>query len=158
MKPILTSLFAATVALTTTVAGIGSAVSAPLALPRVEAPAADNVVNVQQRRGFYRDRGNYYYNGHRGHRERRAGWRQHQGYWFPPAAFALGAIIGGAIANDARPAYRAPAYRAPVYRAPVRLSQAHLRWCENRWRSYRASDNSYQPINGPRRACVSPYS
>lgn len=48
----------------------------------------------------------------------------------------------------------APRYRPrPAYR----LSASHYRWCEARYRSYRAYDNSYQPYNGPRRACVSPY-
>jgi len=32
-----------------------------------------------------------------------------------------------------------------------------VRWCDNRYRSYRASDNSFQPYNGPRRQCRSPY-
>ncbi|MEZ5803238.1 MAG: BA14K family protein [Rhizobiaceae bacterium] len=31
-------------------------------------------------------------------------------------------------------------------------------YCHNRWRSYRASDNTYQPTNGPRCQCVSRYS
>ncbi len=44
-----------------------------------------------------------------------------------------------------------------VYRAN-RLSDAHVGWCYDRWRSYRASDNSYQPLHGPRRQCRSPYS
>lgn len=48
----------------------------------------------------------------------------------------------------------APRYRP---RPGYRLSAAHYRWCEARWRSYRAYDNSYQPYNGPRRECVSPY-
>jgi len=91
-----------------------------------------------------------YYNGHRGYREYRRGYRQYNGWWFPPAAFVAGAIIGGAIANQ--PAVAPP----PVY-APVRLSAAHINWCENRWKSYRVSDNSYQPLNGPRQVCVSPY-
>ena len=82
-----------------------------------------------------------YYNGHRGYRDRRPGYRQHNGYWFPLAAFATGAIIGGAINNQAAPAY----------------GGSHHEWCANRWRSYRAYDNSYQPNNGPRRECVSPY-
>ncbi len=34
---------------------------------------------------------------------------------------------------------------------------AHIDWCHERWRSYRASDNSYQPIHGPRRQCRSPF-
>lgn len=82
-----------------------------------------------------------FYNGHRGYRDRRAGYRYHNGYWFPLAAFATGAIIGGAM-QQPRPAY----------------GGSHVSWCQNRWRSYRAYDNSYQPSNGPRRICVSPYS
>jgi hypothetical protein len=42
---------------------------------------------------------------------------------------------------------------APVYR----LSSAHVAWCHARYRSYRSSDNSWQPYSGPRRSCVSPY-
>ena len=34
---------------------------------------------------------------------------------------------------------------------------AHVGWCHDRWRSYRASDNSYQPFVGPRRQCRSPF-
>lgn len=34
---------------------------------------------------------------------------------------------------------------------------AHVGWCHDRWLSYRASDNSYQPLYGPRRQCRSPY-
>ncbi|WP_244494894.1 BA14K family protein [Bosea sp. Root483D1] len=33
----------------------------------------------------------------------------------------------------------------------------HVAWCSQRFRSYRASDNTWQPNNGPRRQCVSPY-
>lgn len=102
-----------------------------------------------QRRGFYRQGNRGYYNGHRGYTQRRAGYRYHNGYWFPPAAFVMGAIIGGAIASQ--PGVTAPAPR------PGRLSQAHVRWCQDRYISYRLSDNSFQPYNGPRRACVSPF-
>jgi hypothetical protein len=49
-----------------------------------------------------------------------------------------------------------------VYRAPPRraygFSQAHVNWCYNRYRSYDAGSNTFQPYNGPRRACYSPYS
>lgn len=85
-----------------------------------------------------------YYNGHRGSRERRPGYREYNGYWYPLAAFAAGAILGGALNggnNRAQPAY----------------GGGHHEWCTNRWRSYRASDNSYQPSYGPRQACVSPF-
>ena len=36
-------------------------------------------------------------------------------------------------------------------------ADAHVRWCHSRYRSYRAWDNSWQPNNGPRRQCRSPY-
>lgn len=49
-----------------------------------------------------------------------------------------------------------------VYRTLPRrhygLSQAHVNWCYNRYRSYDAYTNTFQPYNGPRRACISPYS
>jgi hypothetical protein len=33
---------------------------------------------------------------------------------------------------------------------------AHVEWCHNRYKSYRVSDNSYQPYNGRRRQCQPP--
>ena len=92
-----------------------------------------------QRRGDH-----YYYRGHRGYRHHRPGYRQYNGWWFPPAAFIAGAIVGGAIAND-----------PPVQYRP--RGNAHVQWCYDRYRSYRASDNTFQPYNGPRRQCRSPY-
>lgn len=35
--------------------------------------------------------------------------------------------------------------------------KAHRDWCTDRYRSYRVSDNSFQPNKGPRRACHSPF-
>lgn len=96
-------------------------------------------------------RGGYgWYGGHRGYRYARPGYRYYGGYWFPPAAFAVGALLGGALASQPAPVYAAPGYGG--------LSQQHYAWCEQRYISYRASDNSFQPYEGPRQACVSPYS
>lgn len=94
------------------------------------------------RGGFERRGDRAYYRGHRGYRDARRGYRQHQGWWFPPAAFVAGAIVGGAISQQP---------------APRGMSQAHVDWCYDRYRSYRASDNTFQPYNGPRRECRSPY-
>ena len=92
--------------------------------------------------GWEQRGGNYYYRGHRGYRHHRPGYRQYNGWWFPPAAFIAGAIIGGAM-------------NPPVEYRP--RGDAHVSWCYNRYRSYRASDNTFQPYNGPRRQCRSPY-
>lgn len=46
----------------------------------------------------FEKRGDYaYLNGHRGDRHRHAGWRYYDGYYFPPAAFVVGAMIFGGI-------------------------------------------------------------
>jgi hypothetical protein len=90
-----------------------------------------------------------HWNGHRGQTHRRSGYRRHSdGMWYPLAAFGLGAIIGGVIANQPQP--------APVYRGRA-MSNAHVQWCYGKYRSYRASDNTFQPYNGPRQRCYSPY-
>ncbi len=95
-------------------------------------------------RGFERRGGNYYYNGYQGFRERRAGYRQYNGYWFPRSAFSFNITI------DSDRNSRAD-------RNSVRLTRQHIAWCEDRYRSYRASDNTFQPFNGARRQCISPY-
>ncbi len=53
--------------------------------------------------------------------------------------------------RPAPPRYYRP---APVYRSG---RNSHINWCYNRYRSYRASDNTFQPNYGPRRQCYSPY-
>ena len=72
--------------------------------------------------------------GHRGYRTYRPGYRRYGGYWYAPAAFTViisprRAYVGG---------------------------NSHVRWCMNRYRSYRVSDNAFQPYNGPRQLCRSP--
>lgn len=96
-------------------------------------------------RDWVRRGDSYYLRGHRGYRYHRPGYREYNGWWFPPAAFIAGAIIGGALANPEPPVQYRP------------RGNAHVDWCYARYRSYRASDNTFQPYNGPRRQCVSPY-
>ncbi|MCG6113878.1 MAG: BA14K family protein [Mesorhizobium sp.] len=158
MKRALAIFCAAAVTVTSLGATATTAAATSLAMPLGQAaeaqlqevqyrgnPRQRTQQRTQQRRGFYRQNNRGYYNGHRGYSQRRAGYRQHNGYWFPPAAFVMGAIIGGAIANQ------------PQAARPGRLSQAHVNWCQGRYVSYRLPDNSFQPYNGPRRACSSPY-
>jgi hypothetical protein len=167
MKRFLSTMCAAALSVTFAVTSFMPANAAPVYVPKVASGvsgAAIDVQNVQYnrrdrrierrmdrrfdrrdiRRDYRNDRRGYY-RGHRGYRDYRRGYRRHNdGYWYPAAAFIAGAIIGGAINQ--------PAPR-PVYRG----GNAHVQWCYNRYRSYRASDNTFQPYNGPRQLCRSPY-
>ncbi|TDH38471.1 BA14K family protein [Pseudohoeflea suaedae] len=141
-KPLITLMAGAAIAVTSF-----SPASAMPRLPQQPAVTQQSdapVVNVRHRRGFWVNNGRGYYNGHRGYRRHHHGYRYHNGYWFPPAAFAIGAIIGGAVANQNRV-------------RSGRVGPRHVRWCYDRYRSYREYDNSFQPYNGPRRQCRSPY-
>ena len=144
MRKFMTGLLASALAASFGIASIAPANSAPVYVRQGKTLTSD-VQEVQWRgERIYRRGNSYYWRGHRGYRHPRPGYRRHGDFWFPLAAFATGAIIGGALAND-RPPPR-------VYRG-----DAHVRWCYERYRSYRAYDNTFQPYNGPRRQCISPY-
>lgn len=99
--------------------------------------------------------GGYYRNGYRGYRDYRPGYRWYNNAWYPAAAFVGGALVGSAINQ---PYYNQPYYGGTTYAAPAYgTNSAHVQWCYNRYRSYRASDNTFQPNNGPRQQCRSPY-
>lgn len=91
----------------------------------------------------YRDR--WYprgrYDNWRGERHGRY-YRHRDNAWVPLAIMGMGAMIGSSMANERR-----------VYSG----GRTHVSWCANRYRSYRAYDNTFQPYNGPRRQCYSPY-
>ncbi|MDX3930197.1 MAG: BA14K family protein [Shinella sp.] len=98
------------------------------------------------RRDIRRDRDRNWdrrsWRGHRGYRYSRPGYRRHSdGWWYPLAAFGAGAIVGGALSGGSASGG----------------GNSHTQWCANRYRSYRAYDNTFQPYNGPRQRCVSPY-
>jgi hypothetical protein len=138
--------------------GLGTAApvsAAPVFNPAPVAAPSD-VVQVHSRqyrsqrgaRASHRDRvvrrgDGYYFRGHRGFRNYRPGYRRHGDRWFPAAAFLGGAILGNVLGAQPRVRYRA--------------SNAHVEWCQSRYRSYRLSDDTFQPYNGPRRRCNSPY-
>lgn len=173
MRKLLTSLCAAAMSASFVAASFVPAQAAPVVVP--EAPvASSDVINVQgierqnlnspgpfriirrnstgfNNDGFYRNNnyrannyrgGNYWYNGHRGYRDYRPGYRRYNGAWYPAAAFIAGAIVGGAL-NQGRVVQEG--------------GDAHTAWCYDRYRSYRAYDNTYQPYNGSRKQCYSPY-
>lgn len=169
MKKFLSSLCAVALTASVAVTSVLPANAAPMFVPKVAAAQSD-VIQIRDRDGprwkkhhrhfrgdnfrrknwnndwngkRYNDYG--WYNGHRGYRYKRyRGDRYHDGFWFPAGAFIAGAIIGGAIANSNTGYYRGG-------------GGSHVQWCYDRYRSYREYDNSWQPYNGPRRECISPY-
>jgi hypothetical protein len=160
MNKIVSGMLAATLSVSFAAAAAVPANAAPVFAP--QAPeASSNLQNVEARNGDFQwkkrhwDRRNFngnrnfarndgaYWNGHHGYREYRRGYRRHGDYWFPLAAFAAGALISGAIINNEN---------NRVYEG-----NSHVQWCYDRYRSYRASDNTFRPYNGPRQQCHSPY-
>lgn len=103
--------------------------------------AASDVHQMSDRNVFLRNNRGVYLNGVRGHNEYRDGYRRSNGFWFPAVAFLGAVIIGNAIQNSSN-------YQG---------GSQHVRWCQNRYRSYNVNTDSFQPYNGPRRICNSPY-
>lgn len=155
MRKLVSGLLATALAASMAFASVMPTNAAPVYVPNVapaEAGSAlPNLEQVQMRirrggPGVYRGRGGPgMYRGYRGYRYARPGYRNYNGWWFPAAAFITGAIIADSLAT---PRYRPRAYGG---------GNAHVEWCYNRYRSYRASDNTFQPYNGRRQQCYSPY-
>jgi hypothetical protein len=101
-------------------------------------------------RGIHVRRGHHYYNGYRGYRQFRHGYRKHKGYWFPVAAFALKVIIEN---ERQRSNYRHVAKPKIIHH-----NSQHVAWCQGRYKTYRVADNTYIPKVGYRAHCRSPYS
>lgn len=143
MKKFTTGLLASTLAASFAIASVVPVNAAPVYVPQGNTVSNDlQSVAWRGRDRIYLRHGHHYWRGHRGYRHHRPGYRRHGDFWFPLAAFAAGAIISGAIAND---------------RPPASGGSAHVRWCYDHYRSYRAYDNTFQPYHGPRRQCYSPY-
>lgn len=48
-------------------------------------------------------------------------------------------------------------YNPGYYTSPgYGVANTHIAWCAAHYRSYRPSDNTFQPYNGPRQECISP--
>jgi hypothetical protein len=146
MRKLLSGLCASSLALSFAVASVAPVNAATFFVPQTIEQTSD-VQNVQFRlrgdrydgRRVIRRGDSFYLNGHRGIRYHRPGYRRYGDFWFPAAAFLVGALITGAIVDGSR------------------SGSAHVQWCYDRYRSYRAWDNTFQPYDGPRRQCYSPY-
>lgn len=132
-----------------------SANAAPIAIAPIASPADGLIEQVrsERRRGFYRHRGYAFYNGYRGYRHHRRGYRRHNGYYFPHSAFSVRIYVGPRRHVAPRYIYRP----APARPKIVNVGTLHVNWCHSKYRSYRASDNTFQPYHGPRKRCRSPY-
>ena len=62
-----------------------SAVAPATAMP-LPSPTVDRTTDVQDARVVVKYG---YWRGHRGYRQRRAGYRLYNGFWYPPAAFVI---------------------------------------------------------------------
>ena len=81
--------------------------------------------------------------------------------------FALGAaagvaavvILGGVVASAFnRPApINTPVTIKAFSANDARLGDSHTSYCANRYRTYDAATNTFQPFEGSRRQCVSPF-
>ncbi|WP_235890750.1 BA14K family protein [Martelella alba] len=141
------------------------------AMPLAAAPDAGgspHVVKVQSRGGYwydgprsgywYEEPGYYYYEDDYYYRERRPPPRERRrdddndDDWVPAAVLGAGALIlGGVIAasqNDKN---------QPAQTTVTGINPRHYEWCAQTYRSYRRADNTYQPYNGQRQQCFSPY-
>jgi hypothetical protein len=165
MNKIISAFCAAAMSVTFTAASFAPVQAAPVFVPKT-VNASSDVINVQER-SFRRD--DKYWQPNR-HVNRRDGWRNRDRGWnrggwdnrrnnygrrhyrnhdrnLGGAAIGgliTGAIIGGVLNNN----NNARSYRG---------GDSHIQWCYDRYRSYRASDNTFQPYNGPRQQCYSPY-
>lgn len=97
-------------------------------------------------RGRPHSRHNHHRNYGPRHNNNKKGWNNDA--LVPLALLGAGAlIIGGAMAGSNN--------NAP--RVNSGLNPRHYDWCEKRYRSYRFSDNTFQPYRGSRQQCLSPY-
>jgi hypothetical protein len=153
MRKIFTALCASALSATFAITSIAPVAAAPVFTPRAPAMSSD-IIPVEWNGGHRRTPREWRYHGRRhghwrGHRGWRGDYRHHRRHrgWHNGAGLATGlitgAIIGGALSNG-----------RTVYRGG---GNSHVQWCYDRYRSYRASDNTFQPYNGPRQQCYSPY-
>jgi hypothetical protein len=134
-------------------ANVVPAAASPLVSPpRLEAKQSLIQVGNRCRRCYRHNSNRHHRNRHysnRYYKNRRYNYRRHNnrkyynyGWWgVPGGVFFGGAFVGSTLYQ-------------PYYRS---YANDHVAWCYRRYRSYRASDNTFQPYHGPRRPCLSPY-
>lgn len=93
------------------------------------------------------------WNGFKGYRHYRNGYRKHtDGWWYPEAAFQPNAKAG--VTNES---VQAISHKQKDSEEKPWQIKSHVDYCLAKYKTYSASDNTYQPFEGARKACVSPY-
>lgn len=120
---------------------VSPAISAPVNLTAPIVGHAAPVIDVQ-----YRRHRNHYHRPphHHRHRHHHHHRRHHRG---DVAAGIIGGLAAGAIIGSIANSH--------AHSAPPR--NPHVEWCLSKYRSYDIRTNTFQPFNGPRRFCNSPY-
>ena len=129
------SIFSAIISLAIGLAAVPVSGSAAFAQQGMYPAPRPFMSQSPQIRYFQRNGNRAYYQGQRGYRYQRPGYQSYNGFWFPAAALFGAAIVGGIMNGGSNQA------------------GSHVAYCQNRYRSYRMSDNTFQPNVGPRRAC-----
>jgi len=115
------------------------------------------LINHAERKARKRRRAREYYRTYeRPYRRHRNDYRyrDHDRYYNEPE------VVYDPPRRHYRDAPRRVYHEAPRrrYRQARRISRnSHIGWCHNRYRSYRSSDNTFQPYHGRRTQCISPY-
>ena len=135
------SISSAILAISVAIGGFAEAAAAAPVPASVSGVLDINVVNTAGEVRIVRRGDNMYFNGRRGYRTHRSGYRQYNGFWFPSEAFVGMLIINGMVQRQ----------------RPVYGNNSHVRWCINHYRSYQISTDTYQPYMGGRRHCNSPF-
>ncbi len=135
------SISAAILALSVALGGFAETAAAAPVPASVSGVLDTNVINAASELRIVHRGDNTYFNGRRGYRSHRTGYRQYNGFWFPAEAFIGMLIINGMVQHP----------------KPVYSGNAHINWCVSHYRSYRISSDTYQPYIGGRRRCNSPY-
>lgn len=143
MRKITSALCAAAMALPLMVVSPASSTPISMMAPLVQQGSGASVVDVQYRR-HHRN----YRPSRKHHRPRYNRYRRNHNRDVAAGVLgglAAGAIIGGMMNNQ------------PSYNHNVPPRNYHVEWCINRYRSYDVRNDTFQPYDGPRRRCISPY-
>lgn len=93
------------------------------------------------------------WNGFKGYRHHRSGYKKHtDGWWYPEAAFQPGVSADNSNAKPKKTTRKQQKDDEKPW-----LIKSHIDYCAAKYKSYKSFDNSYQPLEGSRKQCLSRY-